>query len=378
MEKERLISMENINTLNEHINNPELSVGRYIRSKCIALSKTVNSKKIVYFDTKFWLIIRDVALGRSESTIANQFYQAVISLAENELFIFPISQDVFIEILKQTDPTTLHQTVDLVDKLSSGVSLISFEERIALETKSFFLSSSGKIVYECQEMVWTKLSYNMGFVTPTNQCFTPNMDSAIQKAFIDQMWSVTLADIVNTTSENGESLIPSMPKLSAKLNEGKFSHSHENRSFKQMFLSELAGALDAYETIIASSLEEICEQETGRPLLNTEKDNPDSIKLLRNAIYNLFRLNKAQVFFPTFNITSGLHASIRWDKNQKYQDNDMHDIRHAASALPYCDAFFTEKRLAHLITQKATSYNKHFSCLIASSVSDAIKVLQEL
>jgi hypothetical protein len=370
--------MEHINTFDEHIKNPNLSVGRYIRSKCIALSKTVNSKKIVYFDTKFWLIIRDVALGRSESTIANEFYQYVISLAEKELFIFPISQDVFIEILKQTDPTTLHQTVDLVDKLSLGVSLISFEERIALETKNFFLSSSGKIVYECQEMVWTKLSYNMGFVTPTNQCLTPNMDSAIQKAFIDQMWSVTLTDIINITSENGEALMPSMPQLSAKLNEGKFNHSHENRSFKQMFLSEIAGALDAYKTIIASSLEEIYEQETGGRLLNTEKDTSDSNKLLCNSIYNLFRLNKAQSFFSTLNITSGLHASIRWDKNQKYQDNDMHDIRHAASALPYCDAFFTEKRLAHLITQKATSYNKHYSCSIASSISDAIKILKGL
>lgn len=378
MEEERLINMEHINTLNEHINNPELSVGRYIRSKCIALSKTINSKKVVYFDTKFWLIIRDVALGRSKSAVANKFYQSVLSLAEKELFIFPISEDVFIEILKQTDPETLHQTVALVDRLSSGVSLISFDERIILETKNFFLSMSGKSVYECREMVWTKLAYNMGFVTPTNQCFTPNMNSAIQKAFIDQMWSVTLADIVNITSENGEPLIPSMPKLSAKLNEGKFSHSHENRSFKQMFLSELAGTLDVYETTISASLEEIYEQETGNRLSNKEKSNTDSSKPWNNAIYNLFRLNKVQGFFPTFDVTSGLHASIRWDKNQRYQDNDMHDIRHAASALVYCDAFFTEKRLAHLITQKATGYDKRYSCLIASSVSDAIEALQSL
>ncbi|MGY8915890.1 MAG: hypothetical protein ACKVJF_12515, partial [Flavobacteriales bacterium] len=199
-----------------------------------------------------------------------------------------------------------------------------------------------------------------------------------QKTFIDQMWGISLSDIINTISHNGGISAPNMTRISGKLNEGKFSHTHENSSFKQMFLSELAGSLDGYGNIVTKCIQDMYERDAGKILSDQEKKNSDSGKLLRDAIYNIFKLNKSKDFLPTFNVISGLHAAIRWDKNQKYQDNDLHDIRHAASALPYCDAFFTEKRLAHLITQKATSYDKKYSCVVATSVSEALEALQGL
>ena len=377
MEKERLINtMDYTFTFDDHIQSPEISVNQYLRSKCLDLSKAVNAKKIVYLDTKFWLIVRDVALGRSTTDGSEDFYHEIVKLSSEGRFIFPISEEVFLEITKQTDPDTLRQTVDLIDILSSGVSLINFEERLTLEIKHFLRSMSGASVYKCQEMVWTKLAYNMGFVTPSNQYIDPDMDKAIQKAFIDQMWIITLSDIISFLSEDAELCIPSMPKLSGKLNKGKFDHSHENNSFKKMFLSELYGSLDAYREVITTCLMDINEADIGNTL--TEKESSDLEKQLSNAIYHLFRLNKSKYFFPTFDVISGLHAAIRWDKNQKYQDNDIHDINHAASALPYCDAFFTDKRLAHLITQKATSYDRKYSCKVASSVSESLNALQNL
>ena len=373
------IVMDYVFTFDEHVNSPEIGVEQYIRSKCIGLSRVVNSKKVVYFDTKFWLVVRDIVLGRYKGALEQEFYKEIVRHVEEGRLIFPISQDVFLEVIKQSDSETLGQTVALMDRLSCGVSLIDFEERLELEIKYFLCSSAGKSAYECREMVWTKLAYNMGFVTPSNQNISPETDKAIQKAFIDHMWNISLSEIITTISENGGLSGLNMPRMSEKLNEGKFNHAHENNSFKQMFLSELAGALDGYGDIVAKCMEDMDEAETGETLSEEERKNSDSGKGLRNAIYNLFRLNKAKSYFPTFDVISGLHAAIRWDKKQKYQNNDLHDIRHAASALPYCDAFFTEKRLTHLITQKATSYDKKYSCVVASSVSealDAIKVLK--
>lgn len=163
-------------TFDDHIKSQEISVSQYIRSKCIDLSQTINAKKVVYFDTKFWLIVRDIALGRSKNTISENFYQEIIKLAKEGRFIFPVSQDVLLETIKQTDPETLHQTVELIDNLSSGVSLISFEERLELEIKYFLYSMTGKSVYECQEMVWTKLAYAMGFITPENERIDAKLD----------------------------------------------------------------------------------------------------------------------------------------------------------------------------------------------------------
>lgn len=370
--------MDYVFTFDDHANSPETSVGQYIRAKCVDLSQAVNSKKVVYFDTKFWLVVRDIVLGRSKSDLEQEFYKEIVRLAEDSRLIFPISQDVFLEVIKQSDPETLGQTVELVDRLSCGVSLINFEERLELEVKYFLYSSIGKSVYDCRDMVWTKMAYNMGFVTPSNQNIDPETDKVIQKSFIDRMWNMSLSDIITTISENGGLSGLNSPRMSEKLNEGKFNHAHENNSFKQMFLSELAGALDGYGDIVAKCMEDMYEAETGKTLSKEERKNSDSENGLRKAIYNLFRLNKAKSYFPTFDVISGLHAAIRWDKSQKYQDNDLHDIRHAASALPYCDAFFTEKRLAHLITQKATGYDQKYSCAVCSSVSGALSLLQSL
>jgi hypothetical protein len=372
------IVMDYVFTFDHHIKSPEISVEQYIRSKCIDLSRAVNAKKVVYFDTKFWLIVRDIVLGRSRSVLEQEFYKEIMQMSEENRLIFPISQDVLLEVIKQSDPETLNQTVQLIDKLSCGVSLINFEERLELEIKYFLYSSTGKSVYDCRDMAWTKLAYNMGFVTPSNKNIEPETDKVIQKAFIDQMWNMSLSDIINIISENGDISSLNMPGISEKLNEGKFNHEHENNSFKKMFLSELAGSLDGYGDIIAKCMEDMYMAETGKTISEEEKINSESGKWLRYAIYNLFKQNKAKSYFPTFVVISGLHASIRWDKSQKYQDNDLHDIRHAASALPYCDAFFTEKRLAHLITQKATGYDKKYSCAVCSSVSGALGVLQSL
>lgn len=369
--------MDNIFTFDDHIKSPEISVSQYIQTKCIELSRSVNEKKIIYFDTNFWVTMRDVALGSPECEKSKEFYRKVMNLAETGQFIFPISEVTLLEVMKQSDPKTLCKTIDLIDKLSLGVSLINFEERLELEIKHFLYSKTGAEVYKRQEMVWTRLAYNKGFITPSNSNIDKDTDRAIQKAFIDQMWVITLADMINTLKENGGIPDTSMPKMASKLNEGKFSHTSENNTFKQMFLSELAGTLDGCRDVIATCSEAMYERKTGRSLSESEKQNTDTSEWLRILIYNLFKLNKAKDFFPTLEVNAGLHAAIRWNKSQKYKDNDLPDIMHSAAALPYCDAFFTDGPCAHLISQTATGYDKKYSCDVASSVPDALKVLNQ-
>lgn len=151
--------MEFVNTFEKHKAEPDVSVDRYIRERCIQLSKSVLTHKIVYLDTKFWISIRDASLGRSENKIEKDFYKKVMELAESDKCIFPISWDIFLEVIKQKDELTFHQTVKLIDFLSKGVSLIGKEERILLEIRHFMYSLVGIEVYKCRELAWTKLAY---------------------------------------------------------------------------------------------------------------------------------------------------------------------------------------------------------------------------
>jgi hypothetical protein len=95
-------------------------------------------------------------------------------------------------------------------------------------------------------------------------------------------------------------------------------------------------------------------------------------------IYNLFRLNKITTELSSYRITSGLYAAIRHDVKQKFDKNDALDIGHASAALPYCDYYFTEKKFAHLITQKQLSYDKVYNCKVSRNIKSAILILNEL
>jgi hypothetical protein len=99
---------------------------------------------------------------------------------------------------------------------------------------------------------------------------------------------------------------------------------------------------------------------------------------MRNTITNIFRLNKAGKTMPTIHIFSTLYAAVRWDKKQKFQDNDFYDFRHATAALPYCDYFFTEKRLAHLLMQNLLGLDKFYQCTVHSKEKEAISCLHKL
>ncbi len=369
--------MKFISTFEKHKKEPKISVDEYIRSRCIQLGKSVLDHKIVYLDTNFWINLRDVSLGRKSSKVAIDFYEKVMELVRLGTYIFPISEDIFLEVLNQTDEVTINETVTLIDSLSKGVSLISLDERVSLELLHFMHDSTGSEVYNCKELVWTKLTYNMGFTTPVNDRIDEKLDQLIQKAFVDQMWAISLSDMIEVMKKNGGSLFPKRPSLADSLNRGKFEHAHENISFQEMFLSELAGILDIYKSEFPRIMAIIYKQKTGNSATENEINNSKSGRLLFNLIYNLFKLGKAKDKFPTIGVLAGLYAATRWDKTQKFEDNDIHDFRHAASALPYADYFFTEKGLAHLITQKSTEYDKLYSCNVQSKIKGASEALSE-
>lgn len=370
--------MRIVNTFDKHLQEPEKSVGVYIKEKKLELGSSLLGLKKIYLDTKYWLMIRDAKLGRAETESQAKLLEISEILAASGEYIFPISEDIFAEILKQTDPVTLMTTVDIIDRFSKGVSLISGDERVRLELFHFLENQSGSPVHSLQELAWTKVAYNLGFITPDNKNIPDETNRLIQKVFFDQLWSTTLGEMIETMSRNGGIRVPSTLSGAEKLNIGKFGHMDENRTFDQMFQSELAGMVDSYKSEFKELLAYMFEKHTGTPPKPSELENSQSDQLIANMIYNLFKHKKIVDELPSFRIYSGLHAAVRWDKKQKYQANDLHDFRHAVAALPYCDFFFTEKRLCHLITQNMLKYDELFNCMTLWNLGDVIPCLAKL
>ncbi|MDD2734937.1 MAG: hypothetical protein PHF56_13430 [Desulfuromonadaceae bacterium] len=370
--------MRIVNTFDKHLQEPEKTVGAYIKKKKLELGVSLLGFKKIYLDTKYWLMIRDAKLDRSKNEKQCQLLEMTEKLAASGEYIFPISEDVFAEILKQTDPVTLMTTVDLIDKFSKGVSLISSDERVCLEIFHFLESQLGSSVHSLQELAWTKVAYILGFVTPENENIPSETNLLIQKASFDQLWSITLGEMIDTMCKNGAFSISFTPSGAEKLNIGKFEHENENHTFDQMFQSELGGMVDLYKTEFKELMAYMFERNTGSPPDPNELENSQSGQLIANMIYNLFKHKKIVDQLPSFRIYSGLHAAVRWDKKQKFQANDLHDFRHAVAALPYCDFFFTEKRLSHLITQNMLKYDDLYDCVTLWNLDDVVSCVGKL
>lgn len=366
--------MEETSTIELHKKTPEISLDEHVRQCQLELSKYVLRRKTVYLDTNFWIILRDVKLGRRRDSLSQKLYELVTLLSDRKLCLFPISETTFVEILKQSDEVTLNETISLVDELSKGITLIFAEDRTFLEILQFVYKTTGRSTYSAIDLVWTKLSYILGYGHP-NPSVSPEIDNLLQKSFFDHMWNISMREMIDVMKENGGVIDTKFRDISEDLNTGKFSHAQENRSFKQMFMSEIGGAADARRALISEAFLYMYQKETGKTPTASEIEQAKENNLSVNMIYNLFRLNKITTELPSFRIPSGLHAAVRWDKRQNYQANDMHDIGHATAALPYCDFFFTEGRFGHLITQKMLSYDKLYECRVESSVKGAVDAL---
>ena len=79
----------------------------------------------------------------------------------------------------------------------------------------------------------------------------------------------------------------------------------------------------------------------------------------------------------TLHIETSLHAAMRVDKARRFKPNDFYD-RHAAAALAYCEAFFTEGPLCDLASRRQLSLLGINVCRVATDVEDALGVTQSL
>ena len=372
--------MKNVNTLEYHIKNPDVSVERYIKSKRIELAHEIQSAKKVYLDTNFWILLRDARIGKVTDNNIAQLLHVLEDLVAKNLAVCPISNDTFSEIFKQKDAKTLKASIQIIDDISKGIAILSAKERIDLEVFHFIggKTKGSDSVYTLDELVWTKVAYVMGFVTPVLDSFPPDTNCAMQKAFIDQMWVITLSDFLEQMGVDTAIQIPQFLDISQELNKGKFAHINEQKSFKKIFLSELAGILELYKPDFQNLMEYIYESDTGQSLSRDEIASDDGGRMVANLIYHAFRLNKIKSELPSFRISSGIHAAVRWDKGRKYKPNDIHDFHHATAAIPYCDYFLTEVNLRHLVYDKNLKLDTYFHCKTISDITDAIEELSKI
>lgn len=372
--------MKLINTFDYHRGSPDVSVDSYIRSKRVELGESLESKTKIYLDTKYWIYFRDVLLGRIDSGPIFDSYNVLVSLCETGAVICPICEDVFYEITKQVDIETLTTSIKLIDQLSSGVVLTTQEERIKAEILYFFYRYRERTtnLYQPKYLVWTKIGQVLGGYMPCNTTFDEKDELMIQKAFFDQVWHNSLHDACELFGFSKLYDMPRMPDLSASLNEHSKQTKEKLNSFKDLFLDEIYWSVQYISNLLSEAMEYIYTSETGKVITEAERKASEERNLLSNMVCNIFRYGKEGDNFPTLKVGAGVHAAIRLDAKRSFVENDYYDFRHAQAAVPYCDFFFTEKNLRHILKLNSLAYDKEYCCEVVSKPGEVLKTLKEL
>lgn len=365
--------------ISKHRESPDISVVAHAKKRALELNASISGIKKVYLDKRFWVLLRDAHMGRSKLPSSESLLNVLKNAVESGNILCPISESVFLELLKQQDLSTRRATAELIDELSHGVTLVPFDQRVAQELVGVFSNcSQGAVEYhEVQELVWSKLSYVLGVIHPTSTFFEADEELAVQKAFFDYMWQLPLVEILEYLEDHDTVIDDPFQATADRLNALNQQHSSEVRSFKQVYIDEFRGGLSLFMHIPRLWLEDAYEKGTGKPHIATETEKLDHEKQLHTYFGNLIKEKRVALMLPTLHVSSLCHAAVRWDKGRKLSRNDFYDFHHAEAAVGYCDAFLTEKPLMTLLKQKHLKLEKDFPCKVMANADDATKWIVE-
>jgi len=221
---------------------------KYIEEESLSIYERYLGRKFIYLDLKYWILLRDGQA--SNNPVEKQLVDKIDQLYNSGKCIFPISDVIYFEIMKQGDEVKRTKSVALVNKYSEGLTIVSAKHQVQIEF-GCWVRRALKLdnLFEPNKLVWSKYTY---------------INSAHFQPFKGK-------DDVDA------------------LNQGKEKYKDQNKTFDDMFLSELGGFLFEFEEIFEIELDSLYYLQTGRHPTLEEKHHFNSADY-RALIYNSFKL----------------------------------------------------------------------------------------
>jgi hypothetical protein len=357
----------------------DVSLDAYVRSLQIELAHTLENKKAIYLDIKFWIILRDVVAGLRNDPAELDLLLLLREGVVKGILFCPISDSTFAELLKKADLVSRKVTASLIDELSLEITLIPYELRANTELAHFPHSArTPHEVLPLNHLVWSKLSYVMGFLHLWGTAFDQATELAMQKMFVDHMWTLSMREMIDRI---GDHMLPNLDRFDAlaqRLNELNARYATELRTFAQTYDNEIHGILDAFNDVAIDIVEQMVHSEyDNKPPLNPDQRKEEG-RQLHNMLFAAFKKEATKDALPTLHILASLYAAVRWNKMQQLKANDFLDFQHATAALGYCDAFFTERSLRSMVTASYIALDRRYACHVVANPEDAVAYLRGL
>lgn len=291
----------------------QIPLQAYSRARQLELATTLEGKKAVYLDIKFWILLRDVITGVGDSEKDRELLHLLRIAVSRNLIFCPISDSTFAELLKKVDLKSRQTTAALIDELSLGVTLIPYDLRANTELAHFLHSAlDPNKLLPLDDLVWTKLAYVLGFIYPQNTAFSREQELNMQKLFFDHMWTISLREMIDHIGAKPLPDLQRFEQLAKTLNELNAQHSGNLRTFELTYETEVHGILDVFMEVTIDILEQMKQIELGgRQKLSPAQREAEG-KQLHNLLFAAFKKVSTKQALRTLHILATLHAAIRW------------------------------------------------------------------
>lgn len=260
-----------------------------------------------------------------------------------------------------------------MDRLSKGVSIITLKARIATELWSWMFTRSQESKKDATlvELVWTRLPYIVGHLIPIAEEVEERDRLAFQKAFFDTLGELSLEEMFATIPDSALAQLVTAPDITSALNRTKFETTVSTDTFEALYMQEVEAGITSYFTATW--------QRSGPDQWWFSPNHLESLQdVALNQLLAEFHDGRIGTQMPALRIMAGIVAAIRWDSDRRYKRGDWHDVLHASVALPYCDAFFTDRPLKTLLTTKPLVYDAVYGTKVMSEVEEILSFLQTL
>ena len=365
-----------VNAFDRHRASPHVPFMDHVQMSKIALATSLKSRKAIYLDTKYWVILRNAAIGATARVDGTALLLRLRDLVAGGHAFCPISESTFAELFKQTDPKTRRVTANLIDELGLGVTLVPFYDRIPLELRHLIERRLGRTDRpKPADLVWMKASYALGLMYQVGAPFDAATELVIQKAFFDYLWTVSMTEMVDQIGDSQPPELDRFDALASMLNADTARHAHELRGFAHAYEIEAAGAADVIAPVAARVATDIAEEGAGR-LMPREGPQWDAlVSFWRALIPEVLKSDEGMEILRTTHINTCLHASLRWNRGHRFEANDFYDFHHAQAALGYCDVFLTERSLMAMVTRSNIALDARYECAVIATLKDALAAL---
>lgn len=283
-----------------------------------AVVDTTPRGKILYLDTNHWIGIRIAKTSQAVSGVYHEIYPLLQQLARTRKVSIVASWPLLAEVHKQTEPTR-SQTLEVMYELC-GCYMVSLLDLDVLEFNSY--------PDDNYPQVWTLPANLLAEVAVSCVPRSPENQDVARKAqeyLTEFRKRITLKDFVE--------MHPAKRPLKTE----------EQRVFieEQNVLIEQNRKDYPFRKLLLECWRSKAEQIVRRWKKDGRIDGDAEIRFLPNF------------YWPGCFIPAWLNAYVACDiSGDRMRKGDDADFVHARLALPYCDYFFTDRRVRHLASVK--------------------------